>query len=391
MIGVTEARARAQKRVARDLREWAAFGGAEASLVIPLQPPTERSVLADLPAAIAWADGWRGLEGVEWVTRRWASAGTQEVPERLTLHGADAIARFAGGAVAAEWGRMRDRARAVVSHFVARASVPDLEARLRASLRTHARGLTDLPEDDFVRFLAVVDWVIEHPVSGRRPRELPIRGVDSKWVGKHRGIVEAFHAALTGRASLDLAEPTPPIRLRVLDPALRPGGLDYFAAPADELARLDFGTGLRVVLVLENLETLLALPEWRGVVAVHGSGYGAHERLSPLPWIADSRVVYWGDLDSHGFAILHQLRTRFPRAESVLMDAATLRAFEDLWVPDPKPAVGTYGLLTATEETALAALRSSGNPLLEQERIDWQFALAALELALRSETEQFLE
>lgn len=42
----------------------------------------------------------------------------------------------------------------------------------------------------------------------------------------------------------------------------------------------------------------------------------------------------------------------------------------------------TYPLLSAAEQAALAALRSNGNPLLEQERIDWRFALSALELAL---------
>jgi hypothetical protein len=382
VIGVPEARSKAAKRVARDLREWAAFGGTEASLVIPLHPPTEKAAMAGLAAAIGWANGWRDREGVEWVARHWASAGTQDVPERVVLVGADAIARFAGPSVAADWARVRERARGTLAHFEARVPGDGELLRLRQTLRTHARAVADLANDDLERFSAVVDWVADHPASGRRPRELPIRGVDSKWLGSHRRLVEAFHTALTGRPSLDLAEPTPLIRIRVLDPAMRPGGLDYLAAPAEELRRLDFGEGLRAVLALENLETLLALPELHGVVAVHGGGFGAHERLSALPWVRASRVLYWGDLDSHGFAILNQLRTLLPQAESLLMDDSTLRAHEDLWVPDPTPAVGTYPLLTTGEQATLASLRSHDNPRLEQERLDWTTALSALRVVL---------
>ena len=37
-------------------------------------------------------------------------------------------------------------------------------------------------------------------------------------------------------------------------------------------------------------------------------------------------LVYWGDLDTHGFAILNRLRECFPHARSMLMDRATLLA-----------------------------------------------------------------
>lgn len=46
-------------------------------------------------------------------------------------------------------------------------------------------------------------------------------------------------------------------------------------------------------------------------------------------------VVYWGDLDSDGFAILHRLPTHLPEVASVLMDVETLIDHRDLWVPDP--------------------------------------------------------
>jgi uncharacterized protein YPO0396 len=38
----------------------------------------------------------------------------------------------------------------------------------------------------------------------------------------------------------------------------------------------------------------------------------------------DAEAKAGGELDTHGFAILHQLRQHFPQTESLLMDQATL-------------------------------------------------------------------
>ena len=131
------------------------------------------------------------------------------------------------------------------------------------------------------------------------------------------------------------------------------------------------------MFVFENLETVLAMPDLPGAVVVHGSGY-AVPRLSAIPWIRDGSVLYWGDLDSDGFAILHALRSGCSNVTSVLMDDETLFAYRDLWVPETKPAVGTYATLTAGERRALEHIRGEGNIRLEQERIDWELALGRL-------------
>jgi hypothetical protein len=40
-------------------------------------------------------------------------------------------------------------------------------------------------------------------------------------------------------------------------------------------------------------------------------------------------VHYWGDLDTHGFAILHSLRAWLPQTQSFLMDRQTLAEHRD--------------------------------------------------------------
>ncbi|HJG80651.1 MAG TPA: DUF2220 domain-containing protein, partial [Brevibacterium senegalense] len=134
----------------------------------------------------------------------------------------------------------------------------------------------------------------------------------------------------------------------------------------------------RLVLVSENLESMLALPGWDGVIAVHGSGY-AVSVLERVEWLRNVPILYWGDLDSHGFAILHRLRTHLPQVTSVLMDEQTLVDHRDLWVREEKPHRGEFDTLTGQEARALARVRAEGDVRLEQERIPWEVALARLE------------
>lgn len=60
-------------------------------------------------------------------------------------------------------------------------------------------------------------------------------------------------------------------------------------------------------------------------MALFGSGYG-FEPLAGAPWLRAMMIYYWGDIDTRGFAILDQLRSRFPQACSLLMDRDTLMA-----------------------------------------------------------------
>ena len=381
MLTVAAARARALKKVGADQRDWAAFGGVGAILEIPLHPPTEREALMDQVAAIAWVRAWQAASGderagfsVNWGGRQWPSLGAQSVPERCVLRGADAIAAFAGVAAIREWSTLRDRAAAIHAAFAARAASADIAG----AIRLHWRTVQSLAGADFTTLLLVVEWLTENPASGWRIRQLPIRGIDTKWLERHRTVVESLHAAVTGRISLGLLDAPTLVRVRFLDPALRPGGLCDVIAPVEELAALDVAPS--VVFVFENLETMFAMPELPGAVVVHGGGYAA-PRLGRIPWIQSGRVIYWGDLDSDGFAILHALRSTCAEVTSVLMDEETLLAYRDLWVPEPKAAGGIYSTLTAGEQRALERIRMEGNVRLEQERIAWEFALTQLVMA----------
>jgi hypothetical protein len=98
------------------------------------------------------------------------------------------------------------------------------------------------------------------------------------------------------------------------------------------------------------------------------------------------RVVYWGDIDTHGFAILNRARQILPQLQSALMDEVTLLEHRSLWGREPKQCPDIdLPFLSSEEQRVYQGLRSAlwGEQLrLEQERLSWVTALAALRNAL---------
>jgi hypothetical protein len=378
MVTPAAARTAAQKVYDKRYAEWAVEPpDLGAPLVdLPLRPPTESMALGDPAAVAGWIASWHqarptgGDAVVVWESRRWASMGTQQVPTRLRLTTPDVVAAFARHS--AHWQVAGMRAKALLAVLPAGDQVS-------AAVRRSMRVVVGLDAGDVDRLVAVLAWLQERPASGLFVRQLPIRGVDTKWIERHRQTVTALFTAATGAADLGLAARPGLVRVRFLDSALAPGGIDDLSAPVTRLARLDVAP--RHVLVVENLETLLSLPPLRGAIAIHGQGYAVGV-LDQIPWIAGADIVYWGDLDTDGFNILSIARLKAPQTRSILMDGATLEASLDLAVPDPKPRRTFAGPLTASELEAVAALRAAGDVRLEQERLPWETAVGALRLAL---------
>jgi hypothetical protein len=89
--------------------------------------------------------------------------------------------------------------------------------------------------------------------------------------------------------------------------------------------------GVSRVYVVENEITYLAFPLSAQTLVIWGRGY-AVDALAPLRWLNELDAIYWGDIDTHGFAILSRLRGMFPGVRSMLMDRVTLLAHREQWV-----------------------------------------------------------
>ena len=182
------------------------------------------------------------------------------------------------------------------------------------------------------------------------------------------------------------------IRLRALDPmhALLPGlGQADITLDAESFARLT--PSVSRVFITENEVNYLAFPQVLDSLLIFGAGYG-FEGLAQAAWLTRCQVFYWGDIDTHGFAILDQLRTYLPHVRSLLMDRATLLAFEAQWGVEDKQTLRNLPHLNVEECALYDELRDnrlSPNLRLEQERIGFgwvEASLAGLETADKVDT-----
>lgn len=373
MLTPTDVGAKAQAALRSRLRRWLidVDEAARDRLTVPLHPPTEQVVARDPDAARDWVRGWHRYAGsgqVEWQPRRWPSFGTQQVPFRIGFAGADEIATAAGQL--RRWRTLLSRRHRLVALAPQSPLLPEAVAG-------GVNRWEPFSETDFDRLVVTVGWLLAHPDSGMFIRQLPIEGVDTKWLGGNRGLVERLVGAVRGDTELGVRTLPALVEIALLDPELLPGMPRLFAASIADLAGLPIAPA--TVLVLENKEGVYALPAAPEMVAVHGRGYGVIE-LASLPWLSGTDVVYWGDLDSHGLTILDRFRSRLAGVRSVMMDTDTLTRWEHLAVPEPTLATGETPHLEAAEQAALTAVLDRGIRL-EQERIPWPHAVAALRAA----------
>ncbi len=252
------------------------------------------------------------------------------------------------------------------------------------------------------RLLAVVAWIKAHPRSGLYLRQVSVPGVagiDSKFIEKHRSVlaelldlvlpeeaIDARHSGVLGfAASYGFRAKPLRVRFRLLDPAwawLAPGSDQDITLTQAAFAALDdwLGEGHLRVFITENEVNFLAFPDAPRSVVVFGAGYG-FDNLLEATWLQRCPVYYWGDIDTHGFAILDQLRALLPHAQSLLMDAATLMAHQPQWGEEPQPVAHDLPRLTPQERALYDDLRHNrprAKLRLEQERVDFQHVQRAL-------------
>jgi hypothetical protein len=144
----------------------------------------------------------------------------------------------------------------------------------------------------------------------------------------------------------------------------------------------------RTAIVVENEITYLSVDVPTDGLVLWGKGFKV-DRVGRLPWLADVDVLYWGDIDTHGFAILDRLRAWLPQTRSIMMDRETLMAHHDRWVSEERPASSFLTRLTRAEQDLFADLVTDAfgeRVRLEQERVDWRWAEKRLAAAVEGQT-----
>lgn len=255
-------------------------------------------------------------------------------------------------------------------------------------------------KNDWEMLLAVVDWLQHHPRPGIYLRQVDLPGLHSKFIETHRGVLAelldltlppgAIDTDRTGAGQFAvrygfLDKPVC-IRFRILDARhslLSNSPFSDITLDSESFSKLEMS--IRRVFITENEINYLAFPLVPDSIVIFGKGYG-WDSLSLAKWLTCCSIHYWGDIDTHGFAILDQLRSRFGHVESFLMNREILMDHETLWGEETSQVIHELPRLNDEERMLFDTLRRNliRNGLrLEQERVGFKWVEAAVERTLK--------
>jgi len=363
-------------------------------LQISLKRPTDKQLLHDFAALSASQQTFerelRHYAGVSLLKQQvsYATMGRQNVPVAMAFESPEALARFCGKWQ--EWQQFIADAKRL------KAGLPQVRIGQQVSIKqvlNHA--------GEWEKLVAIAHFFRLNPVPDCYLRELPIAGVDSKFIEHRKQIVktlldvilptEAINGQYTQLSEhgfekrFGLRFDEPQIRFRLLDPQLyyEFGGLQDISLPISHFSQLSLMVDR--VFITENLVNGLAFPNVKNALVIFGKGYSV-QLLKQIEWLNHCRLYYWGDIDTDGFAMLSQIRGYFSNTQSLLMDEATLLATKPFWGEEalnkrPTPE-SLPNLLPAEAELYIKLKAEHWQPRLrlEQERIP--FALLTEQLRL---------
>jgi hypothetical protein len=359
-------------------------------LRLRLRGPDTRALGSRFEEVRSWIrnieEGSRAQRGfgyeIEWADLNHRQLGRNMIPDRISVPTEDDALKLIGKEK--EVRRFRNLLRSTTDMF------PELAewfARRPFVALDHAA--------DWARILSVLRWFRENPSSGLYLRQIDIIDVDTKFIETRKPLLaELLAIVLNKRSEIDentifrtfeqrygLRGKPSTVRFRILDRSSTIRGLSDIAVPEIEFASLALPTSR--IFITENEINGLAFPDLPDSIVVFGLGY-ALDRLASASWLKDRTIHYWGDIDTHGFAMLDRLRAYFPHVRSLLMDRQTLLAHRTLWVREQTPHGGSLVRLDKEEKALFEDLVSNRLGVgirLEQERIPFgwvQRALSAL-------------
>ena len=234
--------------------------------------------------------------------------------------------------------------------------------------------------------VAIAHFFIQNPKPNCYIRELPILGIDTKFIEKNRRFLDQilstvllekdYDATITqlgeGGFERKYALKSMPIlvRFRLFGTLC---GFEDLTLPIDSFAKLN--PKIKSVYVIENLQTFLAFPLQEEMMVIFGKGYSA-KSLQAVKWLKQKKIYYFGDIDIDGLAILSSFRSSFPNTNSFCMDLEILKKYEKLahYIKQKTKSMPTN--LTKQEQQLYHYLMQtkSGDATLrlEQERIPLQ-------------------
>lgn len=226
--------------------------------------------------------------------------------------------------------------------------------------------------------LKVCHYFLGNPRPNLYLRQLPI-AVHTKFIEDHVTIIQSLldfliRGHVRNSSQKRFAEryflryDQPLIRMRVLDQDLKYFG-DFTDLSIPLLGFEKLNLPVKNILITENKMNFLTLPSAASTIAIWSGGGFNISYLRNAVWLSEKNIFYWGDMDEHGFQILHQLRSYYPRTKSIMMDYKTFECFIEFAAAGSRNKSEHLTLLNEEESKLFNHLKSIEKNRLEQEKI----------------------
>lgn len=388
-------------------------GGTKLPLEVPLKPPTGKDALQNIDHFQKFVHSWKDFskdscvsEGkgatVRWEVRNFRSLSEQDIPTHLIIPDIYSLAILLGSneeRQLREWQKkIKDIVDSLSSELNQRidASNQHADTSIRATrdrelflaLITHLETVDNFNDYDLELLGKLIPQLQQGMGEGCYLRALPVTFVDTKFIEKNLRIIESIVAALIDSVAkevglmswLDCREkPKDWLLVKPLCEEARKslGGVPLLRLSSDTLRTYELPASN--ILVIENEQSCLALNNVPNTIAV--SGGGKNVAWMRAAWLAGKNVGYWGDIDSEGFGILSDARSKISSITPLMMDELTVEAFGERMVPEPDSVSKDPIALTDKELVLFKSLRADRyvDRRLEQERLPMEYVVQNIE------------
>lgn len=358
-------------------------------ITLGLKPPkSSHDILQDVSHFQLFVQQWRALAeqvdsrscDIVWREQGFRSFSEQKIPTKIVVHSECALAQFIGDDVHKQWTDSTSLLTTLMSGISVTAP-----SDLRRVLIQHIQSLEMMSAANLLLLAKLIPQLHPNMGGGSYLRALPVVGVDTKFIEANFNLIEDIMDVIYEGAVKSVGllawlgcqeKPKDWLLVRPLCKSVQAqlGGLEILRLATETL--LQHPLAVQHILIIENEQSCLSLGGVPDTIAVSGGG----KNLSWLSadWLKSKRVAYWGDIDSEGFTMLSNARSKVPHLKSLMMDASVVERFQERMVAEPNSIFKEPEYLTESERLLFQELRRNvyQEGRLEQERIDHDYVQA---------------
>jgi hypothetical protein len=350
---------------------------------IGLKPPAGRAVIDDLSHFQKFVSQWNtypNQQWIEWETRHYRSLSEQRIPKALVLNNIQDLIDFVGE-------KAKIKGQLWKNNMTPLLTLPG--DGIYPVLVQHLARVESMTVNECQLLKNLISQLSANMGVDRYLRALPLVGVDTKFLENHQPLVssllDVIHDGALSQAGgllnwLDcLDNPKGWICVRPLCEMTKQNMAGFPILQLSNNVLRQHSLPATNILVVENIQSGLGLPNLPDTIAVFGGGKNV--AWMNAEWLKNKRVAYWGDIDSWGLSILSDVRAKLPEVTALMMDHETLEMFKDRMVIEPESVDKIPPDLNKLEQQLFIELTSANSGLsrLEQERLSSDYIQLKLE------------